>query len=70
MDIIDLEQPHGVIVSTGGQIPNNLAMNLDRTERANPGYIAAKDIDNAEDRAKFSADARPTTASTSLSGAP
>ena len=53
MDIIDLEQPHGVIVSTGGQIPNNLAMKLDAQNVPILG-TAAKDIDNAEDRAKFS----------------
>jgi len=54
MDIIDLEQPHGVIVSTGGQIPNNLAMRLDEQNVPILG-TSAKDIDNAEDRAKFSA---------------
>ena len=54
MDIIDFEHPHGVIVSTGGQIPNNLAMNLDAQNVPILG-TAAKDIDNAEDRAKFSA---------------
>ena len=53
MDIIELEQPHGVIVSTGGQIPNNLAMRLDAQNVPILG-TAAKDIDNAEDRAKFS----------------
>ena len=53
MDIIDLEQPHGVIVSTGGQIPNNLAMKLDAQNVPILG-TKAKDIDNAEDRAKFS----------------
>lgn len=54
MDIIDLESPHGVIVSTGGQIPNNLAMYLDAENVPILG-TKAKDIDNAEDRAKFSA---------------
>ena len=54
MDIIDLETPHGVIVSTGGQIPNNLAVYLD-AENVNILGTKAKDIDNAEDRAKFSA---------------
>ena len=54
MDIIDLENPHGVIVSTGGQIPNNLAMFLDQENVPILG-TAAKDIDNAEDRVKFSA---------------
>ena len=53
MDIIDAENPHGVIVSTGGQIPNNLAMYLDEENVPILG-TAAKDIDNAEDRAKFS----------------
>ena len=53
MDIIDAETPHGVIVSTGGQIPNNLAMYLDEQNVPILG-TAAKDIDNAEDRAKFS----------------
>ena len=53
MDIIEMEQPHGVIVSTGGQIPNNLAMRLDAQNVPILG-TAAKDIDNAEDRAKFS----------------
>ena len=53
MDIIDLECPHGVIVSTGGQIPNNLAMRLDGQHVPILG-TSAKDIDNAEDRAKFS----------------
>ena len=54
MDIIDLETPHGVIVSTGGQIPNNLAPRLD-AERVNILGTKAKYIDNAEDREKFSA---------------
>ena len=53
MDIIDAENPHGVIVSTGGQIPNNLAMYLDEENVPILG-TSAKDIDNAEDRAKFS----------------
>ena len=53
MDIIDLEMPHGVIVSTGGQIPNNLAMYLDE-ERVPILGTSASDIDRAEDRAKFS----------------
>ena len=53
MDIIDLEMPHGVIVSTGGQIPNNLAVHLDE-QRVNILGTQAKDIDGAEDRAKFS----------------
>ena len=54
MDIIELENPHGVIVSTGGQIPNNLAMRLD-SERLPILGTSAKSIDNAEDRDKFSA---------------
>ena len=54
MDIIDFEQPHGVIVSTGGQIPNNLAMRLHEQHVPILG-TSAKDIDGAEDRAKFSA---------------
>ena len=53
MDIIDMEKPFGVIVSTGGQIPNNLAMWLDAEHVPILG-TAASDIDNAEDRAKFS----------------
>ena len=53
MDIIELENPHGVIVSTGGQIPNNLAMFLDEQHVTLLG-TQAKDIDGAEDRAKFS----------------
>jgi carbamoyl-phosphate synthase large subunit len=54
LDIIELENPHGVIVSTGGQIPNNLAMWLDAVNVPIFG-TSAKNIDNAEDRAKFSA---------------
>ena len=53
MDIIDFETPHGVIVSTGGQIPNNLAIYLDEQKVKILG-TQAKDIDGAEDRAKFS----------------
>ena len=53
MDIIDFETPHGVIVSTGGQIPNNLAVYLDEQKVKILG-TQAKDIDGAEDRAKFS----------------
>ncbi len=53
MDIIELEMPHGVILSTGGQIPNNLAMKLDEQHVPILG-TSAKDVDNAEDRAKFS----------------
>lgn len=54
MDIVELENPHGVVVSTGGQIPNNLAIWLDAENVPILG-TSAKDIDNAEDRAKFSA---------------
>ena len=54
MDIIELENPHGVIVATGGQIPNNLALRLD-SERVPILGTSAKSIDNAEDRDKFSA---------------
>ena len=53
MDIIELEEPHGVILSTGGQIPNNLATRLD-AEKVNILGTSAKSIDNAEDRHKFS----------------
>lgn len=54
MDVLELENPHGVIVSTGGQIPNNLAMRLDSMNVPILG-TSAKNIDNAEDREKFSA---------------
>ena len=54
MDILDMENPYGVIVSTGGQIPNNLAMKLDAENVPILG-TSAKDIDNCEDRALFSA---------------
>lgn len=54
LDIIELEQPHGVIVSTGGQIPNNLAVRLDAAGVPILG-TSAQSIDNAEDRHKFSA---------------
>ena len=54
MDILELENPHGVIVSTGGQIPNNLALRLD-AQQVNILGTSAKSIDNAEDRDKFSA---------------
>lgn len=53
MDIIELEMPYGVIVSTGGQIPNNLAMRLD-AENVNLLGTQARYIDNAEDRENFS----------------
>ncbi|MBP5260414.1 MAG: carbamoyl-phosphate synthase (glutamine-hydrolyzing) large subunit [Paludibacteraceae bacterium] len=53
MDIYDLEMPHGVVVSVGGQIPNNLALRL---HNANVPILgtSALDIDKAEDRHKFS----------------
>ena len=54
MDILELENPHGVIVSTGGQIPNNLALRLDAQNVPILG-TSARSIDNAEDRDKFSA---------------
>ena len=54
MDILDLEQPKGTIVSVGGQIPNNLAMRLDASG-VNIFGTTAQSIDNAEDRNKFSA---------------
>ena len=54
MDIIDLENPHGVILSVGGQIPNNLATRLD-AQHVNILGTTATSIDNAEDRHKFSA---------------
>ena len=53
MDILELEQPHGTILSVGGQIPNNLATRLD-AEGINILGTSAKSIDNAEDRHKFS----------------
>ena len=54
MDILDLEQPHGTILSVGGQIPNNLATRLD-AQGVNILGTSAASIDNAEDRHKFSA---------------
>lgn len=53
MDILELEQPHGTILSVGGQIPNNLATRLD-AENVNILGTSARSIDNAEDRHKFS----------------
>ena len=53
MDIVDLENPMGTVVSTGGQIPNNLAMKLHSMNVPILGTTAEK-IDNAEDRQKFS----------------
>ncbi|MCM1067102.1 MAG: carbamoyl-phosphate synthase (glutamine-hydrolyzing) large subunit [Muribaculaceae bacterium] len=54
MDILELENPHGVILSVGGQIPNNLATRLDAAHVNILGTSAAS-IDRAEDRHKFSA---------------
>ena len=54
LDILDLEIPYGIVVSTGGQIPNNLAMRLDEQHVPILG-TQARYIDNAEDREKFSA---------------
>ncbi len=54
LDIIDLEQPKGVIVSVGGQIPNNLAMKLHRQDVPILG-TSPLNIDRAENRDKFSA---------------
>ena len=54
LDVVEAEHPHGVVVSTGGQIPNNLALKL--ASRGVPLLgTSARDIDNAEDRKKFSA---------------
>ncbi|MBO7598497.1 MAG: carbamoyl-phosphate synthase (glutamine-hydrolyzing) large subunit [Bacteroidales bacterium] len=53
LDIYEMEQPKGVIVSTGGQIPNNLALLLDK-QGVNILGTPAKSIDMAEDRQKFS----------------
>ncbi|GHT02334.1 hypothetical protein AGMMS49525_05650 [Bacteroidia bacterium] len=53
MDILELENPHGVVLSTGGQIPNNLALSLDKAGVPILG-TTAHNIDNAEDRHKFS----------------
>ena len=53
MDIHDLERPHGTVVSVGGQIPNNLALRLDRNKVGILGTKATS-IDKAEDRHKFS----------------
>ena len=54
LDILELENPYGVIVSTGGQIPNNLALRLDAQGVSILG-TSAESIDRAEDRDKFSA---------------
>lgn len=53
MDIVELENPHGVVLSMGGQIPNNLAMKLYNQKVPVLGTSPVK-IDNAEDREKFS----------------
>jgi len=53
LDIIDLEQPHGVIISTGGQIPNNLALRL-HNQKVNVLGTSPVSIDRAENRHKFS----------------
>ena len=53
MDIVELEEPKGVIVSTGGQIPNNLAMRL-YGQHVNILGTSPESIDRAEDRQKFS----------------
>ena len=53
LDVIDLEQPNGVMVSVGGQIPNNLAMKLQRQNVPILGTSAVS-IDRAENRHKFS----------------
>jgi len=53
LDIYEMENPHGMVVSVGGQIPNNLALKLDKAG-VNLLGTSAKSIDNAEDRHKFS----------------
>jgi carbamoyl-phosphate synthase large subunit len=53
MDIVDLEQPYGTVISMGGQIPNNLAVRLADAGVSLLG-TSAKSIDRAEDRHKFS----------------
>jgi carbamoyl-phosphate synthase large subunit len=53
LDIVEKENPDGVVVSVGGQIPNNLAIKLASNNVKILG-TSAKDIDNAEDRSKFS----------------
>ncbi len=53
LDITDLEAPKGVVVSMGGQIPNNLALRLDAAKVPILG-TSARNIDRAEDRHKFS----------------
>lgn len=53
LDIYELENPHGMVISVGGQIPNNLALKLDKAG-VNILGTSSKSIDNAEDRHKFS----------------
>ena len=55
LDIYELENPHGVIVSVGGQIPNNLALRMKNEGHVKILGTSAEMIDNAEDRHKFSA---------------
>ena len=59
-------QPRGVIVSVGGQIPNNLAMKLHRTDLCQSWVHLHVNIDRAENRGKFSAMLDQAAASTSL----
>lgn len=54
MDIYELESASGVIVSVGGQLPQNIALKLQETGKANVLGTDPKDIDKAEDRHKFS----------------
>lgn len=53
LDVIEMESPHGVVLSVGGQIPNNLALSL-QAHGVNILGTSATDIDRAEDRHKFS----------------
>ena len=69
MDILELENPHGVIVSTGGQIPNNLALRLDAQNIHILG-TTAQSIDNAEDRDKVLSNARPYWRGSTDAGVP
>ncbi|KAI0164811.1 carbamoyl-phosphate synthase [Xylariaceae sp. FL1272] len=54
MDIYELESASGVVVSVGGQLPQNIALRLQETGKANVLGTDPKDIDKAEDRQKFS----------------
>ena len=54
MDIYELEQASGVVVSVGGQLPQNIALRLQETGKAHVLGTDPKDIDKAEDRHKFS----------------